>query len=82
MSLLGYLGMGINFSINVDLIQFYLFKVKLLKLVLLKFRGDVIQWQNFWDSFNSVIYLNLYLSLIDKFNYLYVLLEGQVVRVI
>ena len=29
-------------------------KAKSPKFILLKFRGDVTQWQNFWDSFNSV----------------------------
>lgn len=55
-------------------------KAKLPKLVLPKFRGDVTQWQNFWDSFNSSIHTNLQLSQIDKFNHLHSLLEGQAAR--
>ena len=57
-------------------------KAKLPKLVLPKFRGDVTQWQNFWDSFNSAIHSNPHLSLIDKFNHLHALLEGQAARAI
>ena len=55
-------------------------KAKLPKLVLPKFRGDVTQWQNFWDSFNSSIHSNPQLSQIDKFNHLHSLLESQAAR--
>ena len=55
-------------------------KAKLPKLVLPKFRGDVTQWQNFWDSFNSFIHTNTQLSQIDKFNHLHSLLESQAAR--
>ena len=78
----GYPGMGTNFSITADPIQSHLSKAKLPKLVLPKFRGDVTQWQNFWDSFNSAIHSNPHLSLIDKFNHLHALLEGQAARAI
>lgn len=78
----GYPGMGTNFSINADPIQSHSSKAKLPKLVLPKFRGDVTQWQNFWDSFNSAIHSNPHLSLIDKFNHLHALLEGQAARAI
>ena len=47
-----------------------------------KFRGEVTQWQNFWGSFNSAIHANPHLSLIDKFNHLHLLLEGQAARAI
>ena len=57
-------------------------KAKLPKLVLPKFRGEVTQWQNFWDSFNSAIHVNPQLSQIDKFNHLHSLLEGQASRAI
>ena len=57
-------------------------KAKLPKLALPKFRGEVTQWQNFWDSFNSAIHVNQQLSLIDKFNHLHSLLEGQAARAI
>ena len=55
---------------------------KLPKLVLPKFRGDVTQWRTFWDSFNSAIHTNSYLTKIDKFNHLNSLLEGQASRAI
>ena len=55
---------------------------KLPKLVLPKFRGDVTQWRTFWDSFNSTIHTNSYLTTIDKFNHLNSLLEGQALRAI
>ena len=55
---------------------------KLPKLVLPKFRGDVTQWRTFWDSFNSAIHTNSYLTTIDKFNHLNALLEGQALRAI
>ena len=70
-----------NFSMNANLMS-SLPKAKLPKLALPKFRGEVTQWQNFWDSFNSAIHVNQHLSLIDKFNHLHSLLEGQVARAI
>ena len=57
-------------------------KAKLPKLVLPKFRGEITQWQTFWDSFNSFIHVNPYLSPIDKFIHLHSLLEGQAARAI
>ena len=57
-------------------------KAKLPKLALPKFRGEVIQWQNFWDSFKSAIHVNQQLSLDDKFSHLHSLLEGQAARAI
>lgn len=56
--------------------------VKLPKLTLPKFRGEVTQWRTFWDSFNSAIHTNSYLSNIDKFNHLKSLLEGQASRAV
>ena len=47
-----------------------------------KFRGEITQWQTFWDSFNSSIHVNPHLSPIDKFNHLYLLLEGQAARAV
>ena len=57
-------------------------RTKLPKLVLPKYRGDVTQWRTFWDSFNSAIHTNSYLTKIDKFNHLNSLLEGQALRAI
>ena len=51
-------------------------KVKLPKLTLKKFHGDLTRWTPFWDSYESSIHLNPGLSNIDKFVYLNSLLEG------
>ena len=45
-------------------------KIKLPKLELPKFRGDITQWQGFWDQFNISIHENISLSNIEEFNYL------------
>ena len=50
-------------------------RIKLPKLTLRKFNGDITQWSSFWDSFNTAIHSNTELSNIDKFNYLNSLLE-------
>ena len=50
--------------------------VKLPKLNLKKFRGDITTWSTFWDTFESAIDKNPSLSDIDKFNYLNSLLEN------
>ena len=55
---------------------------KLPKLILPKFRGEITQWRPFWDSFNSAVHTNSYLSNIDKFNHLNSVLEGQASRAI
>lgn len=49
--------------------------VKLPKLNLKKFHGDITTWSNFWDTFESSIHKNHTRSSIDKFNYLNSLLE-------
>ena len=51
-------------------------RVKLPKLTLKKFNGDLTKWTPFWDSFESSIDHNPDLSEVDKFNYLNSLLEG------
>ena len=50
-------------------------RVKLPKLTLKPFNGDITHWTTFWDSFKSAIHENSALSEIDKFNYLKSLLE-------
>ena len=45
-------------------------RVKLPKLDLRKFDGEVSTWPTFWDSFESSIHKNPTLAPIDKFNYL------------
>ena len=52
-------------------------KVKLPKLVIKKFYGEAHLWQEFWDSFKSLIVDNKNLSTIDKLNYLKNLLESN-----
>ena len=51
-------------------------KVKLPKINLPHFHGNLMKWTAFWDSFNSAVHSNERLSTIDKFNYLRSLLEG------
>ncbi len=45
-------------------------KAKLPMLSLNKFLGNSVDWQEWWDSFNSAVELNSSLSDVDKFNYL------------
>ena len=40
------------------------------KLELQKFKGNVIGWTSFWDSFKSAVHDKPDISKIDKFNYL------------
>lgn len=47
-------------------------RIKLPKLTLRKFNGDITQWSS---SFNTAIHSNTELSNVDKFNYLNSLLE-------
>ena len=49
--------------------------VKLPKLTLRSFDGELTSWSTFWDSFESAIHNNGQLSDVDKFNYLRSLLE-------
>lgn len=71
-----------NLHDSANLYSPYQTQSRLPKLTLPKFRGDVTQWQGFWDSFNSSIHSNPQLSSIDKFNHLNSLLEGQALRAI
>ena len=50
-------------------------KVKLPKLSLPRFGGNLLKWPAFWDSFESAVHKNCDLSDVDKFNYLKSLLE-------
>ena len=49
--------------------------VRLPKLTIRPFNGDITTWTTFWDSYESAIHNNTELSDIDKFNYLKSLLE-------
>ncbi|KAK3892841.1 hypothetical protein Pcinc_003312 [Petrolisthes cinctipes] len=55
--------------------------VKLPKLELPKFNGEVTQWQSFWDQFSSHIDATD-LPVISKFTYLMSLLEGDAKNVV
>ena len=50
-------------------------QIKLPKLVLKKFNGDITKWCSFWDTFEAAIQKNSKLATIDKFNYLNSFLE-------
>ena len=45
-------------------------RVKLPKLVLRPFSGDITAWTTFWESYESAVHNNRDLTDIDKFNYL------------
>ena len=57
-------------------------KVKLPKLTLKRFNGDLTKWATFWDSFVSSVHNHPGLSDVDKFNYLNTLLEGTAAEAI
>ena len=57
-------------------------QVKLPKLTMKKFNGDLTKWATFWDSFCSSIHSNPTLSSIDKFNYLSSLLDSTAAEAI
>jgi hypothetical protein len=63
-------------SYQVSMAQFVP-KIRLPKLSLLKFNGEITKFRTFWDSFRSAVDNNPNLTPIDKFNYLYSLLEGS-----
>ena len=50
--------------------------VKLPKLTLPKFSGDVLEWQSFWDQFKVNVH-DSDLSVVSKFSYLLSLLQGE-----
>ena len=45
-------------------------EIKLPKLEVFKFNGDITMWQTFWDQFNSSIHSSEDISDINRFNYL------------
>ena len=57
-------------------------QVKLPKLTLKKFSGDLTQWVTFWDTFDSAVHCNPNLSSVDKFSYLHFLLDSTAAEVI
>ena len=56
--------------------------VRLPKLNMKRFNGDLTKWTTVWDSFSSSIHTNPSLSSIDKFNYLISLLESTAAEAI
>ena len=50
-------------------------KVKLPKVELKPFDGQLTDWATFWDMFQSSVHNNAELRDIDRFNYLHLLLE-------
>ena len=55
---------------------------RLPKLILPVFSGDPLNWQTFWDSFNTAVHINPTLGCIQKFNYLKAQLQGDAARAI
>ncbi|UYV84524.1 hypothetical protein LAZ67_X002445, partial [Cordylochernes scorpioides] len=56
--------------------------VKLPKLTMERFYGEISQWLNFWNAFDSSINRNEYLTKIDKFNYLKAYLGGTAAQTV
>ena len=50
--------------------------VKLPKLVIKKFTGNPLEWQAFWDTFESLVHKQKALANVEKFCYLRNMLEG------
>ena len=50
---------------------------RLPKLSLPIFSGNILEWQTFWDSYESAVHLNLSLTNVQKFNYLKAQLEHE-----
>ncbi|XP_069118930.1 uncharacterized protein [Argopecten irradians] len=55
---------------------------KLPKLDLLTFLGNLLDWQTFWDCFESSILNKVCLSNVDKFSYLRSLLRGEALQAV
>ena len=56
--------------------------IKLPKLELLKFKGNILKWQEFWNKYDAMIHSNSTLQRVDTFNYLKVQLHGEAKDVI
>ena len=52
------------------------------KMELHKFDGNILRWQEFWDSFEASIHRNPNLQPVDKLNYIRAELEGDASAVI
>ncbi|UYV73815.1 hypothetical protein LAZ67_11000994 [Cordylochernes scorpioides] len=56
--------------------------VKLPKLTMERFYGEISRWLNFWNAFDSSINRNEHLTKIDKFNYLKAYLGGTAAQTV
>ncbi|KAG1936575.1 hypothetical protein F2P79_018552 [Pimephales promelas] len=56
--------------------------VKLPKLIINKFSGDISLWQDFWNQFETAIHRNDTLSKTEKFNYLKTYVAGAASKAI
>ncbi|UYV80775.1 hypothetical protein LAZ67_19001706, partial [Cordylochernes scorpioides] len=56
--------------------------VKLPKLTMERFYGEISQWLNFWNAFDSSINRNEHLTKIDEFNYLKAYLGGTAAQTV
>ena len=54
--------------------------VRLPKLELKKFGGQILKGQEFWDDFEAIVHTNSSLQPIDKFNYLKAQLENEALK--
>lgn len=57
-------------------------EVKLPRLTIQNFSGEVTQWQSFWGQFEATIHSNKKLADIDKFNYLKSYMQGVAAKAI
>ena len=51
--------------------------IKLLKLELTIFDGEILKWQEFWDSFDATVHKSPSLQGVDKLSYLKGLLKNE-----
>ena len=56
--------------------------IRLPKINLLKFKGDITKFNSFWQSFECAVHNNNDVSKINKLNYLFSLLEGAAYRAV
>ena len=54
--------------------------MRLPKLELKKFGGQILRWQEFWDAFEATIHKKPSLQPIGKFNYLKAQLEDEALK--
>ncbi|XP_063404673.1 uncharacterized protein LOC134688131 [Mytilus trossulus] len=55
---------------------------RLPKLILPTFNGNILEWQSFWDSYESAVHYNPTLTDVQKFNYLKAQLENEAAQTI